>query len=55
MPGGLGSIWPFVAGKYVELPYTMPQDHTLFIALRQRDCRIWERKFDFIVRNSGMR
>ncbi len=53
-PGGVGSIWPFVAGKFVELPYTLPQDHTLFIALQQRDCRIWQRKLDFIVRNSAM-
>ncbi len=29
-PGGTGSIWPFIAGKFVELPYTLPQDHTLF-------------------------
>lgn len=53
-PGGVGSIWPFVAGKFIELPYTLPQDHTLFMMLRQRDCRIWERKLDFIVRNHGM-
>ena len=54
MPGGVGSVWPFVAGKYVELPYTLPQDHTLFIALREQDCRIWERKLEFIVQNHGM-
>ena len=53
-PGGVGGIWPFIAGKFVELPYTLPQDHTLFIALQQQDCRIWERKLDFIVRNHGM-
>ena len=54
MPGGVGSIWPFVCGKYVELPYTLPQDHTLFIALGERDCRIWQDKLDYIARKSGM-
>lgn len=54
MPGGVGSVWPFVAGRFVELPYTLPQDHTLFITLRQDDCRIWQRKLDFIVGNHGM-
>ena len=24
-PGGTGSIWPFIAGKFVELPYTLPR------------------------------
>ena len=42
MPGGIGSCWPFIAGRFVELPYTLPQDHTLFIALKQRDGRIWQ-------------
>jgi len=54
MPGGVGSIWPFVCGKLVELPYTLPQDHTLFIALGERDCRIWKDKLDYIASNSGM-
>jgi peptidoglycan/xylan/chitin deacetylase (PgdA/CDA1 family) len=54
MPGGVGSIWPFVAGKFVELPYTLPQDHTLFVALDQPDARIWESKRDFLVRHHGM-
>lgn len=54
MPGGVGSIWPFTAGKFVELPYTLPQDHTLFVALGERDGRIWEKKRDFLVRHRGM-
>ncbi len=54
MPGGVGSMWPFVAGRFVELPYTLPQDHTLFIALGQQDCRIWHQKLDYIVRHNGM-
>jgi hypothetical protein len=54
MPGGIGSVWPFIAGRFVELPYTLPQDHTLFIALGQRDGRIWEEKLDFIAALGGM-
>jgi peptidoglycan/xylan/chitin deacetylase (PgdA/CDA1 family) len=54
MPGGVGGMWPFIAGRFVELPYTLPQDHTLFIALNERDGRIWEDKLEFIVRHGGM-
>jgi peptidoglycan/xylan/chitin deacetylase (PgdA/CDA1 family) len=53
-PGGVGSIWPFVAGRIVELPYTLPQDHTLFVALGEVDDRIWKNKLDFIVQHRGM-
>jgi hypothetical protein len=54
MPGGIGSVWPFLAGNFVELPYTLPQDHTLFIALRERDGRIWEEKLDYVAQLGGM-
>jgi peptidoglycan/xylan/chitin deacetylase (PgdA/CDA1 family) len=54
MPGGVGSIWPFEIGKFVELPYTLPQDHTLFIARGERDGTTWLRKLEFIARNSGL-
>src|SRR5438552_18931100 len=30
---------------YVELPYTLPQDSTLFLLLRERTIDIWIRKF----------
>lgn len=53
-PGGTGSIWPFIAGKFVELPYTLPQDHVLFLILRQRDIGIWKRKIDWLVHHNGM-
>lgn len=53
-PGGVGSIWPFIAGKFVELPYTLPQDHTLFVGLGEQDDRIWKSKLDYIVRHQGM-
>jgi hypothetical protein len=54
MPGGVGTIWPFVAGKFIELPYTLPQDHTLFVALNERDARIWTKKRDFLIQHDGM-
>jgi peptidoglycan/xylan/chitin deacetylase (PgdA/CDA1 family) len=54
MPGGVGGVWPFIVGRFVELPYTMPQDHTLFIALAERDGTIWERKFEHVARLGGM-
>jgi len=54
MPGGVGGIWPFRYGRFVELPYTLPQDHTLLIAKGQRDGRTWELKLDFLMRNHGM-
>jgi hypothetical protein len=54
MPGGIGSLWPFMAGRFVELPYTLPQDHTVFIALGERDGRIWEEKLNFVAGLSGL-
>ncbi len=53
-PGGVGSIWPFFAGHFVELPYTLPQDHTLFIGLRERDDLIWRHKLDYLIGQQGM-
>jgi glycosyltransferase involved in cell wall biosynthesis/peptidoglycan/xylan/chitin deacetylase (PgdA/CDA1 family) len=54
MPGGCGSIWPFMAGKFVELPYTLPQDHTLFVVMQQNDDQIWRNKLQFIRQHHGM-
>jgi len=53
-PGGTGSIWPFIAGKFVELPYTLPQDHTLFYVLDKKDILMWINKINWIVKNKGM-
>ncbi len=39
---------------YVELPYTLPQDSTLFLLLREGSPDIWFRKLDWIARNRGM-
>jgi glycosyltransferase involved in cell wall biosynthesis len=39
---------------YVELPYTLPQDSTLFIVLRETSPEIWIRKLDWIAAHGGM-
>jgi peptidoglycan/xylan/chitin deacetylase (PgdA/CDA1 family) len=54
MPGGVGGIWPFRVGKFVELPYTLPQDHTLFVSLGETTTRIWAEKLAFIRKHHGM-
>ena len=54
MPGGTMSIWPFSLGSFVELPYTLVQDHTLMTILGARTPRLWLDKVDFIERWHGM-
>ena len=39
---------------YVELPYTLPQDSTLFLLLREETPDIWFRKLDWIAEHGGM-
>ena len=39
---------------YVELPYTMPQDSTLFLVLKHGDAEIWERKLKWLCSIEGM-
>jgi glycosyltransferase involved in cell wall biosynthesis len=39
---------------YVELPYTLAQDSTLFLLLRETTIEAWKRKLDWIVENGGM-
>jgi glycosyltransferase involved in cell wall biosynthesis len=39
---------------YVELPYTLPQDSTLFLLLREATPEIWIRKLDWIAKHGGM-
>jgi len=54
MPGGIGSLWPIVVGRFVELPYTLPQDHTLLVSLGETSDRIWRDKLAFIKSRGGM-
>ena len=59
-PDGAGTIFPFfVAGKngakgYVELPYSLVQDSTLFFVLKERSIETWEKKLDWIAARGGM-
>lgn len=40
-PGGCCSPWPYLIRNLVELPYTLPQDHTLFVLLGHRSPEAW--------------
>lgn len=57
---GVKTIFPFwvqgntVHNGYVELPYTLPQDFTLFILLKEKNIDIWKQKLDWIVDKGGM-
>jgi hypothetical protein len=59
-PDGMKTIFPFwVAGSnarrgYVELPYTLPQDFTLFVLMQEKTIDIWKRKLDWIAEIGGM-
>ncbi len=43
-PGGCCSYLPYFNGSMVELPMTLPQDHTLFVILQNPDAEVWMRK-----------
>lgn len=59
-PDGVGTVFPFWVSNcrqdkgYVEIPYTLPQDFTLFIILRETDNTIWKHKLDWIAKHGGM-
>jgi hypothetical protein len=68
-PEGVDTIFPFwvparpstinykpstVSKGYIELPYTLPQDFTLFLILQERTIEIWKRKLDWLAENGGM-
>jgi len=54
IPGGTMSIWPFFLGHFIELPYTLAQDNTVFNVLKEKTPRIWLEKVEFIRKNFGM-
>lgn len=54
IPGGVMSIWPFLLGRFVELPYTLAQDHTLATVLGETTPRLWLEKIEFIAYYRGM-
>lgn len=58
-PDGACTIFPYYVQRnhnhcYVELPYTLPQDHLLYIILKEKNIDIWKRKLDWIVEKGGM-
>ena len=57
-PDSRNTIFPFWVsngnGGYAELPYTLPQDSTLFLLLQEADPKIWIQKLDWIARHGGM-
>jgi peptidoglycan/xylan/chitin deacetylase (PgdA/CDA1 family) len=54
MCGGVMSLWPFRVGRFIELPYTLVQDHTLTHILRETTPRLWLKKLAFIAAYHGM-
>ncbi|MBN2312529.1 MAG: polysaccharide deacetylase family protein [Sedimentisphaerales bacterium] len=59
-PGGMQTIFPFWVPRkegtdgYIELPYTMPQDSTLFVLMREEGIDIWRKKLNWIAKYGGM-
>jgi len=54
VPGGTMSLWPFTMGRFLELPYTLPQDFTLIDVLGERQPRLWLEKTAYLRRCCGM-
>jgi hypothetical protein len=59
-PDGVGTIFPFIvknaanSHSYVELPYTLPQDFTLFVIMREKNISLWKKKIDWVAQHGGM-
>jgi hypothetical protein len=59
-PDGVSTIFPFwvqdgsTSKGFIELPYTLPQDFTLFILMKEKNINIWKKKLDWIAERGGM-
>lgn len=58
-PDGVGTIFPFWVQShgikgYVEMPYTLPQDFTLFVLLQETSIDLWRKKLDWVAEHGGM-
>lgn len=62
-PDAAGTIFPFwvpppdnhpTAKGFVEIPYTLPQDSTLFLIFQEESPAIWLEKLDWIAERGGM-
>lgn len=57
---GVGTIFPFLVsrenggGSFIELPYTLPQDFTLFILMNNASIDLWKEKLDWLAERGGM-
>ena len=52
--GGCCTWLPFFNGQVVELPLTLPQDHTLFVILGHQDETVWVKKAEFLRKRGGL-
>lgn len=52
--GGCCSILPFRFGDVVELPITLPQDHTLWEVLQDRSIERWVQKASWVAQHGGL-
>ena len=55
----MNTLFPFWVSRqdrtgYVELPYTLPQDSTLFLVLRETGIDVWKRKLDWVAEHGGL-
>src|SRR5256712_390202 len=58
-PDGMTTIFPFWVPRndgtgYVELPYTLPQDSTLFLVLQETGITVWKSKLDWVAAHGGL-
>jgi hypothetical protein len=59
-PDGIRTVFPVCirerggTRRFIEIPYTLPQDFTLFVILRKNNIQIWKRKLDWIAKRGGM-
>ena len=57
---GCRTIFPFWVHNgsyrkgYMELPYTLPQDFTVLVLMKDMNLSIWKTKLDWIARHGGM-
>ncbi|HEV3477926.1 MAG TPA: hypothetical protein VG144_00600 [Gaiellaceae bacterium] len=54
LPGGCCSWLPFFNNDQVELPITLPQDHTAFTILEELDGGLWLEKAAYLRERGGM-
>ena len=57
---GVKTIYPFMVNArrqgndYIEMPYSLAQDFTLFILMQEQNIDIWIKKLDWIAERGGM-